>query len=178
MFYPFESLKSRRFSQGALFLLASVVLSACGTFSGVDSVTRDSGTKKPGEPIVILETRKAAIDAESDAAKQRQMRNELQNQIIRLSDDACERYVRGITQWDTGRKLFFNSVSIIAGGVAPLFSSGTTESLAVASGLSTSFNAEISATVFQQLAFNAVESAINKSGLTAATTLRKSKKDH
>ena len=90
MFYPFESLTSRRFSQGALLLLASVVLTACGTFSGVDPVTRETGIKKPGELIVILETRKAAIDTELDAAKQQQMRNELQNQIIRLSDVACD----------------------------------------------------------------------------------------
>jgi len=47
--------------------------------------------------------------------------------------------------------------------VAPLFSTGATESLAVASGLSTAANAEISSTVFQHLAFNLVESAIKKS---------------
>lgn len=90
------------------------------------------------------------------------MRNDLQNQIIRLSDDACNSYLRGITRLDIQRKLFFNSISIIAGGVAPLFSSGTTESLAVASGLATAANAEITSTVFKQLAFNVVESAIRK----------------
>jgi len=163
MFYTFESLKSRRFSQGALLLLASVVLSACETFSGVVPVTREAGIKKPGELIVILETRKTAIGVEPNAATQKLMRNELQNQIIQLSDMACDNYLRGITQWDAGRKLFFNSISIIAGGVAPLFSTGATESLAVASGLSTAANAEISSTVFQHLAFNLVESAIKKS---------------
>lgn len=77
MFYPFESLKSRRFSQGALLLLASVVLSACETFSGVVPVTRETGIKKPGELIVILETRKTAIGVEPNAATQKLMRNEL-----------------------------------------------------------------------------------------------------
>lgn len=155
---------TRRLTQVAISLGLCAVLSACGTFAGVDSVTKEAGKKNdPADPIVVLAPRKATIDAETDATKQQQLRNDLQNQIIRLSDKVCDDYLRGITQWDTGRKLFFNSISIVAGAAAPLFSSGATESLAVASGLATAANAEISSTVFQQLAFSLVESAIKKS---------------
>lgn len=163
MFYRREFLETWRLARGVPLFLASVVLSACATFSGVDSVTRETASTTPVDPVVTLDTRKSAIDGESDAAKQQQMRNDLQNQIFRLSDDACNVYLRGVTQWDKGRTLFLNSISIIAGGVAPLFSSGATESLAVVSGLATAANAEISSTVFQQLSFNLVESAIIKS---------------
>ena len=112
---------------------------------------------------IDLKSRKKAIYDEPDTNKQKNMRNELQNQIIRLSDNACDVYLRGIVKFDATRKLFFNSVSIIAGGVAPLFGDGTTESLAVASGLATAANAEITATVFQQQAVNLVENAITNS---------------
>lgn len=150
-----------RLAQSAVILSFATVFAGCSTFSGVDEVTQEVGPAADG--IVILKDRKNDIDDETDAEKKRQMRNDLQDQILRLSQTACNDYLRKITQVDTGRKLFFNSISMIAGGVAPLFSSGATEALAVTSGLATGANAEITQTVFQQTALILVEGAIIKS---------------
>lgn len=148
-------------ARGVVMMSFVAMIAGCSTFTGVGDVTQEVGPAADG--VVVLKDRKDKIEAESNAEKQRQMRNDLQDQILRLSQDACNDYLRKITQYDTGRKLFFNSISMIAGGVAPLFSAGTTESLAVASGLATGANAEITQTVFQQTAMILVEGAIIKS---------------
>jgi hypothetical protein len=171
MFHSCGTARGRSLARISLFFSVGVLLAGCGTFSGVDPVTKEK--VQSDEHMVILETEKNTINAATTAADKKRLRNELQNQIIRLSDNACDVYLRGITKWDASRKLFFNSISIIAGGVAPLFSSGVTESLAVTSGLSTAANAEISSTVFQQLAVNLVESAIVKSRETRRSEIQK-----
>lgn len=127
------------------------MIAGCARFQGVAAVTSEQQ-----DEVLVINVDEEKTKVGSDRSK----RNDFQMLVIRKSNIACNKYTRRLSQFDIGRNLFFKSVSIISGSVAPILSGTGTEALAVLSGTSTAINAEITADVFQNQMFVLVHKAI------------------